>query len=113
MFCIYETHAVAAASSVVASFFVAASVVASLSATVSFVGSGSRWDEAEGALDASGSRLLLDFSLLKTLLILFTYLPKLIRRSAFLASDGPESAGDAIVNGCAFEMAVKAKGHCK
>lgn len=41
--------------------------------------------------------LLLDFSRLKTLLILFTYLPRLLRRSTSLAAFG--SAGPALAGG--------------
>lgn len=37
--------------------------------------------------------LLLDFSRLKTLLILFTYFPRLMRRSPPLPSAGPKSPG--------------------
>lgn len=58
--------------------------------------SSSTWGAgAEGAagVDTAGvDSPLVDFSLLKTLLILFTYFPKLLRRSS-LASEGPGPDG--------------------
>jgi hypothetical protein len=55
----------------------------------------------EGAPDAPTSLpvpVLVDFSLLNTLLILFTYFPKLMRRSPLFPSAVPDPAGGDMVN---------------
>jgi hypothetical protein len=52
---------------------------------------------AEGATGVTTSLVLLDFSLLNTLLILLTYFPKLMRRSPFFPSPVPVPAGADIV----------------
>jgi hypothetical protein len=49
----------------------------------------------EGAVGVDAALLLLDFSLLKTLLILFTYFPRLLRRSTSFVLSG-SAASDAL-----------------
>lgn len=79
--------AVAVAAGVISSFGFALSCPSTLGAGVEAVAG-----VAPAASDPV-ALLLLGFSFLNTLLILFTYLPKLRRRSASLVSDGPAPDG--------------------
>ena len=50
----------------------------------------------EGAVGVDVALLLLDLSLLNTLLILFTYFPRLLRRSTSLVLSAGSAAPDAL-----------------
>lgn len=86
------TYAVAVV--VVVSFFCSGSCCCSSCSTFGAGGAGAAdtEDDAAGAVEVTS---LLGFSLLKTLLIRFTYFPKLLRRSVSFVSEGP--ADDMVV----------------